>query len=65
MSAMLKYISAAVRDWRWKSGRCGESGGGDRDAQESEDGVESDGYRYSRTEIGDAQVGERSCVAAQ
>ena len=34
MSVMLKEISAASREKRWESGRCG-GGGGDRDAVDS------------------------------
>ena len=40
----LKEILAAARDCHWKSGRRGEIGEGDRDAEESEDGAVSDGY---------------------
>ena len=32
-----------IRDCHWKSGRRGEIGEGDRDAEESEDGAVSDG----------------------
>ena len=52
MSATLKDISAVAREWRWKSGRR-VKGGGDRDAEDSEDGSGSHG-----TDTGYAQVGE-------
>ena len=45
----------AARDRRYKSGRRG-GGGGERDAEESEDGSGSDGYWDDRTETGDAKV---------
>ena len=35
MSATLEEILVAARERRWKSGRCDESGGGDRDVKES------------------------------
>ena len=60
----LKDILAAERERRWKSGRCGKSGGGDRDTEESEYGAGSDGSRDAGTETGDTQVGELSCVDA-
>ena len=34
LSAKLKEILVAAREQHWKSGRRGESGGGDRDAEE-------------------------------
>ena len=52
----LKDILAVARERRWKSGRRG-GGGGDRDAEESEDKVGSDRYRDAGMETGDAQVG--------
>ena len=58
LSAMLKDISTAVWERRWKSGRRGGSGGGTRDSEESEYGAGSDGFRYAGTETDDAQVGE-------
>ena len=57
LSATLKYISAGARERRWKSGRRG-GGGGDRDAEESEDGAGSDDSRDAGAETGDAQVGK-------
>ena len=35
MSATLKDLLSEAREWRWKSGRRGESGGGDKDTEES------------------------------
>ena len=64
LSATLKYILAAARERRWKSGRRGR-GGGDNDAEESEDVTESDGSRDAGMETGDAQVEKLSCVDAQ
>ena len=57
LSATLKEISAAAREKRWESGRRG-GGGGDRDADVSEDGAGSDGSRDAGTETSDAHVGE-------
>ena len=54
LSNTLKEILAASREQRWKSGRCGESGGRDRDAEESEDGERSYVSRYAGTQTGDA-----------
>ena len=56
LSATLKDILAAARERRWKPVRDGKSGGGDRNADESEDGEERDGYRYAGTETGDTQL---------
>ena len=56
MSATLKDILAAARERRWKFGRRGKSGGGEMGVEDSEYGAGSDGYRYSGTETGDAQV---------
>ena len=58
LSATLKDILSTERERHWKSGRRGKSGGGDRDTEESEDEVKSDGYRYAGTDIGDNQVGK-------
>ena len=58
LSATLKDISAAAKEQRWKSGRRGEIGGGDRDVKESEYGASCDGSKSSGTETGDAQVAE-------
>ena len=55
LSARFKDILAAARERCWKSGRCCK---GDREAEESEDGAGSDGYRDAGTETGDAQVVE-------
>ena len=55
LSATLKEISAVARERRWKSGRRG-GGGGDKDAEESEDWAGRDGSRDAGTETGDAQV---------
>ena len=49
LSATLKDISAAAKERRLKSIRRGESRGGDRYTEESEDGAGSDGYRYAGT----------------
>ena len=54
----LKYITAASRERCWKSGRRGESGGGDRDAEESDNGSGRDGSWYAGMETGDYQVGK-------
>ena len=62
LRATLKDILAEAMDRCWESGRRGR-GGGYRDAEESEYGSRSDGYRDAGTETGDAQVGELSCVA--
>ena len=61
---MVKDILVAARERRRKSGSHGR-GGGDRDAEESEDREVSNGYRDAGTDTGDAQVGELSCVAAR
>ena len=58
LSAMLHEILATARELRWKSGRHGKSGGGDRDAEESEYWSGSDGSRYAGTETGDTKVGK-------
>ena len=58
LRATLKYISLAARERRWKSGRSGKSGGGERGAGGVEYGAGRDGSWYAGTEIGDAQVGE-------
>ena len=58
LSATLKYILAETRERRWKSGRCGEGGGGDRDAEKSENGAGRNGSRGAGKETGNAQVGE-------
>ena len=58
LSATLKWISAVARERRWKSDRRGDSGGGERDTEESEGGAGSDGSQYAGTEIGDYQVGK-------
>ena len=58
LGATLKDILAAERGRCWKSSRRGESGGGDRNAEESEYGAGSDGSQYAGMETGDAQVGE-------
>ena len=57
LGASLKDIFVAEREWCWKSVRCGR-GGGDRDAEESEDGSGSDGSRDAGKETGGAQAGE-------
>ena len=54
---MLKEILASARERRWKSGRRG-GGKGYRDADESEYGAGSDGYRDVGTDTGNAQVVE-------
>ena len=54
----------AARDRRYKSGRRG-GGGGERDAEESEDGSGRDVSRDAGTETDDAQVGELSFVATR
>ena len=58
LSAKLKDLLVAAREQRWKSGSSGKSGGGDRDAEDSEDGAGRDGSWYTGTETGDAHVGE-------
>ena len=57
LSATLKEISAVARERRWKSGRRG-GGGGDMDAEESENGSGRYGYRDSGTDTVDAQMGK-------
>ena len=57
LSATLKDISAELRERCWKSGRHGGVGG-DRDAEDSEDGAGSNGSWDAGTYTGDAQVGE-------
>ena len=57
LSATLKDILEAARERRWKSGRRGWRGG-DRDAEDLEDGAGRDGSQDSGTDTGDAQVGE-------
>ena len=57
LSATIKDILAAAREWRWKSGTRGGDGG-DRDTEESEYGAGNDGSRYAGTETGDVQVRE-------
>ena len=64
LSCTLKEISVAAMERRWKSGRRG-GGGQYRDEEESEHGARSNGSQDDGTETGDAQVGERSCVAAR
>ena len=56
LSATLKYILAAARERCCNSGRHGKSGGGDRGAEESEDGAGRNGSQYSETETGDTEV---------
>ena len=65
LSATLKYISAAARERRWKSGRRGDIGGWERDVEESEYGAGSNESWYAGKETGDAAVGEWSCVEAR
>ena len=55
LSATLKDILAVARERRWKSERRGWDGG-DRDAEESEDGARRYWSRNAGTETGDAQV---------
>ena len=57
MIATLEDVLASARERCRKSGRHGR-GGGDRDAEESEDREVSDGYQDAGTDTGDAQVGE-------
>ena len=57
MSDTLKDILETARELRQKSRSRGESGEGDRDAEDSKDGAWSDGYPYAETDTGDAQVG--------
>ena len=64
LSATLKCILAAEMEQRWKSGRRG-GGGGNRDADDSDDGAGSDGSRDAGTQTGDTHVGELSCVDAR
>ena len=53
---MLKEIFAAAREQRWKFGRNGKRGGGDMDAEDSEDRAGSNGYWYACTERIDASL---------
>ena len=57
LSATLKYILAATRDRRWKSGRRGKGGIG-REVAEAEYDSERDGNRYAGTETCESQVGK-------
>ena len=46
LSATLKYILSAAIERCWEYGRHGDTGGGERDVEESEDGSGSNGYWY-------------------
>ena len=58
LSGMLKDISAAARERRWKSGRGDRDGGLELDAEESEDGAGSYGSQDAWTKTGYYQVGK-------
>ena len=47
-----------ARERHCKYGRRGKGGGGDRDADGSDDGAGRDGSWYAGMETGDAQVGK-------
>ena len=55
LSATLKEILVAAREWHWKSGSRGMNGG-DRDAYDLEDGAGNDGSLDAGMDTGDAQV---------
>ena len=57
LSATLKYISPAAREWRWKSGRRGR-GEGYRKVAELESDAGSDGPWNDGMESCDSQVGK-------
>ena len=60
-SSTLKDILDVAKERRWKSVRRGR-GRGERGVVELEADSGSDGSCYEGTDIGDAQVGEWSCV---